>query len=137
MEPSLESSRAALGSADADADLNRSKRFATRAVLPGLQARKQQPTQGMCHEFQLIFVVVDFIICSICSKACLFLLSFASGNALIELGRQAQQLRNSHNEIRMESVESRLMKLHLTIVITSLANLVSVIVEQEMSWRKW
>jgi hypothetical protein len=60
-----------------------------------------------------------------------------SGNALIELGRQAQLLRRSHNEIQMELVESRLMRLHLAIVIMTLVNFISAITEQEISWRQW
>jgi hypothetical protein len=59
------------------------------------------------------------------------------GNALIELGRQAQLLRRSHNEIHMELVESRLMRLHLAIVIMTLVNFISAITEQEISWRQW
>ncbi len=43
----------------------------------------------------------------------------------------------TQNEIEMERVESRLMKLHLTIVITTLINFVSAISEQEISWRSW
>lgn len=59
------------------------------------------------------------------------------GNALIELGKQVQQLRRTQNEIEMERVESRLMKLHLAIVIVTLINFVSAISEQEISWRSW
>jgi hypothetical protein len=65
----------------------------------------------------------------------------AAGNAL--LGKKVQQLRresfflsmSNKNEIEMENAESRLMKSHLAIVITTVVNFTSAIIEQETSWR--
>ena len=119
--------------AEADADVLRTKRLPTRHVMAAFQGRKQQQPQGKQRRN---FHLLAELACAIPARH-LTAHSRLAGNALIELGRQAQQLRRSHNEIRMEAVESRLMKLHLAIVITSVVNLISVIIEQEISWRRW